>query len=1135
MTLFRLLLHNLWYHRRGNSAVLLGVAVGAAVLTGALLVGDSLRGSLQELTLRRLGWVDEALVGGRLVREQLAGELQAGRVSPVILMQGAASRGTADGADSNPDVRRAARVTILGVDDRFWPEGQAPGGGNRWRSGGNEVVLNRALADELHARAGDTITLHLQKVSAIPRETLLGRRDTADVLDRLDVRVAEVLPDEGMANFTLNPTPATPRNAFVPLRALQAALNQKGRVNGILVAGGEGLDRQLREHLTLDDWGLVLRQPKRGKATAPLNYLSLESRQLLLEPMVASAATEAAAEARLRVAPTLVYLANSISDGKHSIPYSVVAALDPAQPPPLGPFLPPGTRQLKDDEIVLADWKDSPLQVKPGDRITLTYYPPEEHSQFREETASFRLAGKIPLTGVADDPNVSPEFPGITDKLSIADWDPPFPYNNKLVKTRDEQYWRRYRTTPKAYVTLAAGERLWRSRFGDLTSIRLAPDGTAKLQPVMEKFRSELTARLDPRAGGLVFRSVKADGLKAGTQGTDFGLLFLGFSCFLIVAALLLVGLLFRLNLDRRGSEIGLLMAAGYRRRTVRRLLLAEGGLLALAGGLLGCAAAVLYARGLLYLLATRWWPGGLPQGLLHFHATAVSFVYGYVATLAVSLLTVWWAVRVLGRVSPSALLAGKTTAEEAGGPAKPARWSRWVAVASAVLGLASLVAGVYARDAEARSSSFFCGGALLLIAGLAAVWAWMRRSRHALVHGHGAPALTRLGVRNAARHPVRSLLTAGLLASATFVVFAVESFHRAPERDYLDKNSGSGGFALLGESEVPIYQDLNTPRGRDELNIHDKDGAALRGVSFYPMRLRQGDDASCLNLYRPLQPRLLGVPHPQIERGGFDFQATAESDYASPNPWRLLEGPLHDGAIPAFGEANTVTWILHSKLGGDVKVRDGQGREVTLRIVGLLQDSVFQSGLLISEANFLKLYPRSEGYNVFLIDVQPPGRSPEVRQVLDRVLADRGFEATATAQRLAEYLAVENMYLSTFQALGGLGLLLGAVGLAVVLLRGVWERRGELALLRAMGFRQATLGWLVLTENGFLLLVGLAIGAVAALLAVLPPVATGAGEVPWQRLAVLLGLVLVVGLAAGAAAVVATLRAPLLPALRRE
>jgi ABC-type antimicrobial peptide transport system permease subunit len=134
----------------------------------------------------------------------------------------------------------------------------------------------------------------------------------------------------------------------------------------------------------------------------------------------------------------------------------------------------------------------------------------------------------------------------------------------------------------------------------------------------------------------------------------------------------------------------------------------------------------------------------------------------------------------------------------------------------------------------------------------------------------------------------------------------------------------------------------------------------------------------------------------------------------------------------------------------------------------------------------------------------------------------------------VAAYQAVIGAYLSTFQVLGGLGLLLGVFGLAVVILRGVWERVGELALLRAFGYRTTSLQFLVLAENALLLAFGLAAGVLTALASVAPHVANGA-SVPWARLAVMLGVVLVVGLAVAFIATAGILRVPLIPALRRE
>src|SRR5262249_42992993 len=158
-----------------------------------------------------------------------------------------------------------------------------------------------------------------------------------------------------------------------------------------------------------------------------------------------------------------------------------------------------------------------------------------------------------------------------------------------------DEYWDEYRATPKAYVTLAAGQKLWSSRFGDVTSVRIATPSGREAEIRAKKFREHLLHNLKPADGGFVFDAVRATCLEASQGGPAFGVLFLCFSFFLIIAALLLVGLLYRLNLDRRAQQVGLLLAEGYPIGTVRWLYLGEGGLLALFGVLVGAAVALFY------------------------------------------------------------------------------------------------------------------------------------------------------------------------------------------------------------------------------------------------------------------------------------------------------------------------------------------------------------------------------------------------------------------------------------------------------------------------------------------------------------------------------------------------------------
>jgi ABC-type antimicrobial peptide transport system permease subunit len=170
----------------------------------------------------------------------------------------------------------------------------------------------------------------------------------------------------------------------------------------------------------------------------------------------------------------------------------------------------------------------------------------------------------------------------------------------------------------------------------------------------------------------------------------------------------------------------------------------------------------------------------------------------------------------------------------------------------------------------------------------------------------------------------------------------------------------------------------------------------------------------------------------------------------------------------------------------------------------------------------------------MFLIDA-PSNRATDVSATLSRALQDVGLELTPAARRLAQFNAVQNTYLGTFQILGGLGLLLGSVGLGIVVLRNVLERRGELALLLAVGFRPATLQRLLLVEHGALLGLGLALGMVAAAVAVLPALLAPGAQLPYASLALTLAAVLANGAAWTWAATRLALRGNLLAALRNE
>jgi ABC-type lipoprotein release transport system permease subunit len=1128
MSFRRLVLRGLAYHWRTNLAVVLGVATAVAVLAGALLVGDSVRGSLRDLVLQRLGRVDYVVISTGFFREQLAADLLANPafapafsgVAPLVLVQGFVS--------DQESGRRAGQVRVYGVDDRFW---RFHGVDTVSGPEGLDALLSPALAEQLDARVGGTVLIRVQRPLDIPLESLHGRKDDVGRTLRLDVR--QIVAREALGDFALDAQQAEVRAVFVPLALLQQEIERADRVNALLLSAkpesaagaGDVLARLVRDEAELDDVGLRLRALNGGG-------LAVESDAGLLTDEQVEAAQGGLTQAGAGSTPVFTYLANTLRVGDREIPYSLVTAMDSA---------------TSGEGIVLTEWAATDLGAKPGHALTMEYYVWEDPGQLVTRSTELRVERIVP-TGFGDR-DLAPVLPGISSSPTLSDWDPPFPIDLRRVRKVDEDYWEKFRTTPKAFLSLATGQRLWRSRYGAVTSIRIgapAPGAEARRAQAAadsadgapERYAAQVRARIDPLAMGVGVQAVRRDALGASRGATDFGAYFVYFSFFLVVSALLLASLFFKLGVEQRSREVGLLRAVGFGDADVRRLFMAEGLAVAVAGSAIGVLGALAYAW-LLMLGLRTWWVDAVGTTALTLHVTPVSLIGGALGGIAAAMVCIWWTLRGLARVSERSLLMGQLETDiyrsafagpiprSGPGSGRPT-YVVYAAVGLAIAGIALIGAG--AAGVAAPTGAFFGGGTALLGAALCASAALLRRRpRHGL-GGHGWQPVSALGMRNATYRPGRSVLSMAVIASATFILISVDAFRRDEGVVTTDRQSGGGGYALLVETILPIAEDPNSREGRDTLNLFDLDG-----VTFEPFRLLPGDDASCLNLYEPRNPRILAPRDSFIAEGRFSFQASlATSDAEAANPWLLLHRRDADGAVPVIADANSMTYVLHRQL-GDVMVLMRGDREIRLRLVAALRDSIFQGELMMSQANFHVLFPDQAGYRVMLVETAP-GRTAEVATRIEDAMSDFGGDAISTAERLAQFHRVENTYLSTFQTLGGLGLLLGTVGLATVLLRNVLERRRELALLGAVGYRRSHFLLMAAAENTLLLAGGLLAGAACAALAITPAVMERGGRLPLTSgTALLLFAVFATGLLSSLVATRAATRAPLLDALRSE
>jgi putative ABC transport system permease protein len=1091
MSSWGILFRNLAYFRKQHAGACLGAALCSMVLVGALTVGDSVRATLSALADERIGKADLALLAtDGFFRDELAKEVETeldgrGVAAPVVM-----TRGTVSLPDGSV---RVNNVQVLGVDERFWSLAPDPTKVPSLEEEG--FLANPRLYKHLKVADRSPIILRVEEPGLFSRDApLSGERD--DKFVTFNETLLGEVPVEGFGSFGLQGNQREPLTLFVPIRTLQKKMfrsfdEEEGSTkfaNFILLGNpkGDRVDltrarKALDEKWTLEDAGISF------KKLRELPYWSVRTRQVFLPDALRRAVRKIDPDAE----GVLTYLVNAIEqreardgNGSSVIPYSMVSAIRPGSVP----FIP---NDFKNDEVILNKWAARDLNATVGDELTLHYFSVGERRKLVEQNATFRLRAIAPMPEPVPEGQESdwtPRFPGLSDAESCGEWDTGIPITHK-IRPRDEQYWDEYRGTPKGFVSLVAGQRMWNNRWGSLTGMRLRREGNST-----SVLGADLQSLLSAEEAGLIFSSLREDA-KAGVESpVDFGQLFVAFSFFVILAALALTGMLFSFSMQQRNRQAGLLLALGYSTRKVRLLFLGEGFCVSLVGVALGILGAWVYGKTILGLLSGEW--GGAVTGAQFVYSPSTnSLIFGGLGALAMSLLAMAWASRKQLKQEPTELLS---KGEQAGGEGFSSSKRKWLdsvipaTVALIGAGCLSLTIDFSGPDA---SMGFFGVGALLLTGGILCFRS--RLASYASKVGIWRNA-TDLNRRNAGRRIGRSMVTVGVMAAGSFLVVSTGAFRKSPPSSVHEPASGTGGFSYLGESALPVYDDLNTIAGQED-DPYDLNASLMDGAKVVPLRVRLGDDASCLNLNKAIRPTLYGV-NPDEFTGRFSF---------ADGNWSVLDQPREADVLPAVVDQNTMMWALKMKAGDRIEFLDGEGQPFFIELAGVVKGSMLQGALYLSEKRFLEKFPKQGGYQAFFLQEKPELEGQVAAHLEDR-LSNYGMELSSTGERLMALQKVENTYLSIFQGLGGLGLLLGTAGLAVVVARNLVERGKEFALLEAVGFRLGLLRKLAFEEHLLLGLWGLGVGATSAMIGIAPALFGAVGELPgmgfvWFFLALLL------------------------------
>lgn len=1077
MTSLSLILSNLKYHRKPYLSILAGTVISTAVLTGALVVGDSVRYSLGQLTDVRLGKTHYAVQSGdRFFRQQLARDLEKQTKSHVAsLLQ---LEGIALNTDKNT---RINLVEVLGVDDSFmrlWNTSlQQPGD--------DEAILSRNAAEKLDLKPGDEILLKIHKQAKASGNAPFVSEKEPLVVFRL--KVTAIADDQQMGRFSLKSNQSAPFNIFISLPAMARNAELTGNANLLLITNNKNADLNIQklDSFIHDSWlpedaGLEFK-----KISSKGNY-EIRSGRIFIDNNSAKAIKTSIPGAE----PVFTYLVNDISINGKSTPYSFITAEDTG-------LL---KQQLSDREIIISDWLASDLLAKPGDSLNLKYYKMGSLRKLTEDSTRFCVKMILPITDPIFDRTLMPDFPGMSDAGNCRDWETGAPVDLSKIRDKDEQYWNDYRGTPKAFISLDAGQRLWDNAFGNATAFRFTADSTG-----VQAMKNSLMASLIPAENGLQSKDVYTEGKSAAANSTDFGGLFLSLSFFIIAAALLLIALLFSLHAQKRLAETAIMATLGFRKKEIIRILFAESTLVVLVGSIMGVVCGIFYNKLLLLGLNTLW-QDAVRTSMLQMHLVPSTLLIGFAAGMITASLTLYYVLLRNLRKPLSGLVKGG----DIHSPSLGLRNKR-VSLALAISLLTSAAATIlysFVSSLSDLSEIFLFAGGLILAGGIVLLYFMLLNASSKIPDQFSG--FYGMLLRNVSLKRTPTISAVALLAIGTFSVIITGANRKSFYGTENTPQSGTGGFLFWSESTVPVLYDLNTAEGKLKYGLTDE--PALQQIKFMQMLRLDGNDASCLNLNQVSQPVLLGIP-PGIldQKKSFSFLKLDPSANEL-HPWLTLNKTLAPGVIPGFADQTVIQWGLHKKIGDTLLYSDESGKILKVRLLGGLDNSVFQGNILISAEHFRQYFPSVSGSDLMLIDGDFTRRSV-ISDRLEYLFQDYGMVVTPASERLAQFNSVENTYLSVFMLLGGLGVILGTFGLGIVVLRNIRDRQAEIALYLAIGFRKSFIFRLLVAEYAFILVSGIFIGTVAAFTGLLPSLIHSSTQVPWIFIFIILFVILTSGM----------------------
>ena len=532
--ILKLVSRSIKFYRRPVFYQILIIALLSAVITGSLLTDRSVKTSLKRTASERLGKTGIVISSGsRFFDISLASrirEIAQINCSGILEMTGYCQNLSTQKGVFNTHIYAVNSDFFLFHDhDKI-----------NIKSG--EVAVNEKLAKYLGLKTGDQLIIRFKDNNDIPADAPFA--PAKETGRSVVMSVGSILGSVSTGNFSLSISQIMPLNIFINLSDIIDNPGKKIKINRLLIENKNDFSTDkvydiLKQVMKPSDIGLNLNMVKKTGG------FELSSDRIFVDNSIISEIQKVFPVS----APVITYLGNRFVAGTRSTPYSFVAALPSSIYPEI----------FEGDGITINRWLANDLAVNQGDTLDMFWYSPDSLNKLTEKSNRFLINRIVEMQGIWADSMLMPDFPGISGSESCSDWDAGVLVKLDDIRNKDEDYWNKFRGTPKAFINYEKGKEMWGNNFGPATAIRF-PSGISG-----SEIAAKLSGSIAPDRTGFSVTNLSDESFKAANDSVDFGTLFLSLGIFLILASIVLLSFAVKSYFDSKQAQINTYYALGFK------------------------------------------------------------------------------------------------------------------------------------------------------------------------------------------------------------------------------------------------------------------------------------------------------------------------------------------------------------------------------------------------------------------------------------------------------------------------------------------------------------------------------------------------------------------------------------------